>query len=236
MKDEFYKKLQKSLVRIRALHFPGGFDGEIYDSTISSIRNAREAISANADKYEKRIMLYCIDTLFDILLEGDNDKIIHYVDAIHNVPEIFMQRRNLYSFRQEFEAFRRRYGERYFHFIYEVRPLFTKKSPKNKWDYFSPSSDVDFKLLHPVLYPVLATIGCVALILPILIYYICILAFSLPNEWPILLGLVGVVTFGVGLFNIVAAWLHQYLGHLLTAVCLIGGVVITALSMLLLYL
>lgn len=234
MTEAFYKKLQKNLVRIRALHFSGGYDRDIYESATASIKDARRAIDTQGDKFEKRVMLYCIDTLFDILLEGDDEKVIHYTDAIHNVPEIFMQRRNLYSFRQEFDTFRRRYGEHYFPFIYDVRPVFTKKSPKNKWEYFSRSADEDFKLLHPVLYPVIATIGCASFILPVIIYYICVLAFSLPNEWPVISGMVGVFIFGIGLFNIVAAWMHQYLGHLLTAVCLIGGALITAVSMLLL--
>jgi hypothetical protein len=50
-----------------------------------------------------------------------------------------------------------------------------------------------------------------------------------------ILGLIGSFTVGIGLFNIVAAWIHQYLGHLLTAICLLGGTALTLFSMYLLY-
>ena len=50
-----------------------------------------------------------------------------------------------------------------------------------------------------------------------------------------MLGYVGTFIVGIGLFNIVAAWIHQYLGHLLTAVCLLGGTALTLFSMYLLY-
>ena len=50
-----------------------------------------------------------------------------------------------------------------------------------------------------------------------------------------MLGLAGAFVVGVGLFNLVAAWIHQYLGHLLTAACLLGGTGLTLFSMYLLY-
>ena len=56
-----------------------------------------------------------------------------------------------------------------------------------------------------------------------------------PNSPWLMLGCLGSFVFGVGLFNIVAAWLHQYLGHTVTAVCLSLGALMVAASCLILY-
>ena len=236
MKASFYKKLQDDFVAIRFLQYPSEFDQEKYDAAILSIRDARKKINQRSAPAEKKILLYCIDTLFNILDEGDKQKIFDFSDAIHNIPEIYMQKRNLYSFRRELKAFQKKYGKKYFPFIDEVKPHFTKKAPKNKWEYFSPASDEDFKRLHPVGYKVLCLIGITALMLPQIVYIVyCLLINPAPNEWTLMLGYVGTFVIGIGLFNIVAAWIHQYLGHLLTAVCLLGGTALTLFSMYLLY-
>ena len=236
MKASFYKKLQDDFVAIRFLQYPSEFDQEKYDAAILSIRDARKKITLHSAPAEKRILLYCIDTLLAILNEGDTQKIFDFADAIHNIPEVYMQKRNLYSFRRELKAFQKKYGKKYFPFIDEVKPHFTKKAPKNKWEYFSPASDEDFKRLHPIGYKVLCLIGITALMLPQIVYIVyCLLINPAPNEWTLMLGYVGTFVIGIGLFNIVAAWIHQYLGHLLTAVCLLGGTALTLFSMYLLY-
>ena len=129
MKASFYKKLQDDFVMIRFMQYPDSFDQEKYDSTVLSIREARKKINMHSVPAEKNILLYCIDTLFEILNEGDKQKIFDFADAIHNIPEIYMQKRNLYSFRKELKAFQKKYGKHYFAFINEVKPHFTKKTP-----------------------------------------------------------------------------------------------------------
>ena len=236
MKASFYKKLQDDFVMIRFMQYQDSFDQEKYDSTVLSIREARKKINMHSAPAEKNILLYCIDTLFEILNEGDKQKIFDFADAIHNIPEIYMQKRNLYSFRRELKAFQKKYGKHYFAFINGVKPHFTKKAPENKWEYFSAASDEDFKRLHPVGYKWLCGIGITALMLPQIIYLAyCLFINPAPNEWTLMLGYVGTFIVGIGLFNIVAAWIHQYLGHLLTAVCLLGGTALTLFSMYLLY-
>ena len=72
--------------------------------------------------------------------------------------------------------------------------------------------------------------------LPSIIYIAyCLFINPAPDEWWLILGVVGTFIIGVGLFNIVAAWIHQYLGHMLTLLCLLGGLVITVISLFLLY-
>ena len=72
--------------------------------------------------------------------------------------------------------------------------------------------------------------------LPQIIYLVYIIAINpAPNDGTIMLGYIGSFIVGIGLFNIVAAWIHQYLGHLLTVLCLLGGTALTLLSLHLLY-
>lgn len=105
-----------------------------------------------------------------------------------------------------------------------------KEKPKSRWhlpedylDYFMPDSDDDFKAEHPRLYPLLVILGCVAFIAPLLVYCLWI---GEANLWA-LLGIAGAFIMGIGMFNIVAAILHQYLGHVVTVGCfLLGGVMI----------
>ena len=236
MKANFYKQLQEDFVMIRFLHCSNSFNQEKYDSAIASIKAARKKINANSPLNEKKILLYCIDTLFKIINEGNTQKIFDFADAIHNIPEIYIQKRNLYSFRKELTSFQKKYGKHYFTFINEAKPHFTKKAPNNKWEFFSPTSDEDFKKLHPIGYKFLCALGIFALMLPQIIYLAYIIAINpAPNEGWIMLGYVGTFVVGIGLFNIVAAWIHQYLGHLLTAMCLLGGTALTFLSLHLLY-
>ncbi len=236
MKVSFYEKLQDDFVMIRFLQHQDSFDQEKYDETILSIREARKQINMHSVADEKRILLYCIDMLFEVLNEGDRQKVFDFADAIHNIPEIYMQKRNLYSLRMEFKSFQRKYGKEYFPFISEVKPHFTKKAPKNKWEYFSSHSDEDFKRLHPIGYYLFCGIGITALMLPQIIYIAyCFFINPAPDGGALILGYVGAFIVGIGLFNVVAAWIHQYLGHLLTAVCLLGGTALTLFSMYLLY-
>ena len=244
MKKDFYEKLQYDFAMIRFLQDEKSYTQEQYDSTILSIKAAREKIRMHSPAFEKRVLLYCIDTLFVILNEGEKQKIFDFTDAIHNIPEIYMQKRNLYSFRKELKGFQKKYGKEYFPFIDKIKPYFSKKAPQNKWTFFSPTSDEEFKKMHPTGYVVLVIIGLVAFLLPFILYGVYLfLNPPIPMDEPIsagifmifMLGMVGTFTIGTGLFNIVAAWIHQYLGHLLTAVCWLFGTALTLLSLYLLY-
>ena len=74
MKASFYKKLQDDFVMIRFMQYQDSFDQEKYDSTVLSIREARKKINMHSSSAEKNILLYCIDTLFEIINEGDKQK------------------------------------------------------------------------------------------------------------------------------------------------------------------
>ncbi len=108
-----------------------------------------------------------------------------------------------------------------------VRPVFYWKLPKgeNIASWFAPGSDAMFKLRHPKLYVLLVVIGLFVLLLPWFGFPLLELALipgANHNAWT-LLGLCGGFFVGVGLFNIIGAWLQQYLGHWVTILCLLLG-------------
>ena len=106
-----------------------------------------------------------------------------------------------------------------------------KRSKREILSYFAPESDKWFKEKHPIGYGFLVALGVFAFVLPLLLL---IVYFVAGGDEPIggwaILAILGCLVIGVGLFNIVAAIIKQYLGHLLTAICLGGGGLIVALS------
>ena len=74
-----------------------------------------------AHENDNNILIYCIDTLFEIMSEGDHIKINAFADTIHNMPEICMGVRPLHTFGGEISDFRSRYGEKYFPFFNESK-------------------------------------------------------------------------------------------------------------------
>ena len=106
-----------------------------------------------------------------------------------------------------------------------------KRSKREILSYFAPESDKWFKEKHPIGYGFLVALGVFSFMLPLLLL---IVYFVAGGDEPIggwaILAILGCLVIGVGLFNIVAAIIRQYLGHLLTAICLGGGGLIVALS------
>ena len=88
---------------------------------------------------------------------------------------------------------------------------------------------------HPKLYIPLTCLAIFAFFLPMLGFPFSALSIyhNDTNAW-IFLGLGGGFLVGVGLFNIVGAWLEQYLGHWVTILCLVLGGAMMAASWLLL--
>lgn len=114
----------------------------------------------------------------------------------------------------------------------KIQPLFYWKPPKEKVAFwFTRASDFEFRTKHPVLYVVFAILGIIALVLPIVLFLMIIRGIpgAVNSGWG-LLGVVGGFIAGAGLFNIVAAWLHQYLGHKVTIICLLTGIVMMSVS------
>lgn len=236
MSSSIFERLQQDFIKIRHLFSGDCNDKLLLEETVADIKKIRIKIIKKTNIEDKRLILYCINTLLEIIDENNEKKIFDFADAIHNMPEICLGKRNIYSFDKEILAFQKTYGKEYFPDFKKVKPKFQKKVPQNKREYFSTESDESFKYLHPIGYKILCGIGIIALLLPMVIYITYTLAINpAPNEWTLILGQAGTFVIGIGLFNIVAAWIHQYLGHFLTFICIFGGGVLTALSLFLLY-
>jgi len=217
MKPQMYEEIKTAFTDI--LFDPlGSIRAEI------TLKRAKKELSKEAKPNNNRLLIYCIDTMFDILNERNQEKIHDFAHTVNNIPEIYMGMRDFYSFAPEIDAFREKYGVRYFEEFMKVRPRFTKYAPKNSWEYFLPNSDDDFKATHPVAYGWLRGFGVIVLLLPMIVY----LVFGLLNPYVfnsgfVMLGYAGSIMVGIGLFNIMAAFVHQYLGHKMTIICLGGG-------------
>ena len=111
-----------------------------------------------------------------------------------------------------------------------VRPVFYWRFPKEQAGFWAtPNSDVGFRAAHPRLYVLLVILGIFVFLLPLLLLLPLLPTGQPANGWMILLG-IGCLTAGTGLFNIVAAWMHQYLGHWFTLGCLALGGLMMALG------
>ena len=114
----------------------------------------------------------------------------------------------------------------------KVCPRFYWNLPKDEVRFwFTPWSDMAFQSKHPVLYVMLIIIGITVLLLPAVVF--SVFAFRIPGAeydgW-VILGAAGGFIVGIGLFNIVAAWMRQYLGHFVTIICFLIGAAMMAVS------
>ncbi|MBQ7789078.1 MAG: hypothetical protein IJ398_05440 [Clostridia bacterium] len=232
MKEDFYYKLKELFAEIRLVFQESILDNSKLNALMNNLKTSRKHILKHAKKKERTLLLYCIDTLFEVIKENNKEKISNFADLAHNIPDIYLGKRNFYSFHEEIKLFREKYGEAYFKNMNNIYPYFSKKAPKNALQFFFPESDEAFKEQHPVGYWILVICGITAFLLPLIIFSIYISHFDQDQGvggWPAL-AIVGCLIIGIGLFNIVAAFIHQYLGHKLTAICLLGGSALVALS------
>lgn len=104
--------------------------------------------------------------------------------------------------------------------------------PKDADYYFNPASDDAFKRKHPVGYVFLVILGLIAFITPMIVYGVYVIA-NYGNEASLwfLLGLVGSMSIGVCLFNFVAIIIKQYLGHLVSIVSFLLGIMLILISL-----
>lgn len=217
MKTEFYEEIKNAFADIRFDPL-GSIRAEI------TLKTAKRELKSEKATEDSKLLIYCIDTMFDILNERNKEKIYDFADLVHNIPEIPLGLRDFYSFTTDINSFREKYGTRYFEDFMKVRPRYSKYAPKNSWEYFLPNADNDFKAMHPVAYGWLRAFGVIALLLPMIIYLIvCFMNPYVFNNGFIMLGYAGSIMIGIGLFNIMAAFVHQYLGHKMTIICLGGG-------------
>ena len=232
MNNNFYLELKECLSKLRTLYSAECINEDKLYGLTSELAFFCSQLEKKGRRRERKLLLYCISTLTNLIKENRHDKIYDFLTVICNMPDIFLGKRNFYSFGREISSFRNKYGKEYFSPFDMITPVFTKTAPKNFLEFFSPQSDKDFKKQHPAGYVILIIIALIALVLPMVLLTVGIeflpdedvgFAFFLP-------AMLGCFVIGVGLFNIVAAFIHQYLGHALTAICFLGGGGIVAFS------
>lgn len=118
----------------------------------------------------------------------------------------------------------------------DYMPKFQKEFPKDAINYFHPKYDEAYKKAHPVKYGVLVTCGLGVLVLPIfLLIFVTQYWYPAPNSGFLFMTMAGGFIIGVGLFNIVAAWINQYLGHWVTIGCILLGSSLVSISLVIIY-
>lgn len=75
----------------------------------------------NISNNDNHVLVYCIDTVFDLMDNGDCKKIHTFLDSIHNMTEICTGARALATFGREINGFRKKYGYDYFPFFPQPR-------------------------------------------------------------------------------------------------------------------
>lgn len=108
-------------------------------------------------------------------------------------------------------------------------------SPRMTEHYHRYGVDVDNDITrkHPTLRCVVYLSAFVLCMIPFLFFYIHAERTGSENPFLLGFGILGSLGAGFGLFNIAMAWLHLYLGHWITILCLLGGGGITAVCWLL---
>lgn len=229
MQEELYHRLKNAFIFIRHAYSVGeSADQNKLGAAFGELRYGRRVIDKNAPKREKQLLLYCIDTLYEFIEEGDRQKIYDFADTVHNVPEIFIGTRKFSSFSSEFNAFCEKYGYEYFS---DYNKFLLKNIPLYLLPLTKKVSGASVAKTTPWL------IGsvCICLLLPMLIYTVTVFLLDAPNSAWLLVGEAGSFIIGVGLANL-AAWIFgEYYGHLLTAICFTGGGGMTAASLFLLF-
>lgn len=116
------------------------------------------------------------------------------------------------------------------------------KIPKNATNYFSPKQEKMLKQKYGVWYNLHTMFSIVILLIPVIIFFTMMPDNVLNaqtqggNTLGAIAGIIGVIgalSIGVGIVNIFMALIKQYLGHYMTLISIVAGIVVDAVAMLL---
>ena len=140
MIEDIYCQLQRAICVIRTYCWSESYRNEegteqVKDAAVRYLRLAKRILPlrqiyfqrvnpmlAHSTPVQEETLLYCIDTLLELLDEGDYEKIASFADAIHNIPEYFATKKQLTSWdmRVEFSGFEKRYGKAYLAKVWDL--------------------------------------------------------------------------------------------------------------------
>ncbi len=124
MTRQFYETIHRNFCEIRLANSgfaesDAQFINEKFANAIENLKYAKTALTYEASAYSdlkenNLLLIYCIDTMLEIIDEGNQAKIFDFADAVHNIPGIFTEKWNIESFSSDMNAFRKKYGYSYF--------------------------------------------------------------------------------------------------------------------------
>ena len=210
-----YLNLQQTLIKLRALFSSPDINTNKLDAILGDLRFTRKQIAKHAKRRPKKILVYAIDTLFEMIEEGNREKIRDFADLIHNMPEIALKKRNFRSFAREISAFNNKYEEFCFGDINTIHIQISKETVKK----ILKASKVNFWAMFIG--------GIAAFILPWIFYAIYILG-RLTNGRDdsgfSIFGFLATLTVSIGLANIFFSLAFQYHGRKFSIITLsVGG-------------
>ena len=211
--DSLYLNLQQSFVKIRTLFYSPSVNPNKLDAVLGDLRFARKQLEKRAKRKPRKILTYCIDTLFEIIEEGNAEKIRDFADLIHNMPEIALKKSSFRSFTSEINAFNRKYEEFCFGDINTIHIQISKEM----FQKFIKSSKVFFWAMF--------ISGITAFILPWFFYIIYIGRPTGEREFSGfgILGFLAALAVSVGLANIFFTLIFQYHGRNFSIATLSAG-------------
>lgn len=118
------------------------------------------------------------------------------------------------------------------------------KIPQNAKKYFSPKQEKLLKQKYGGWYTVHTILSIVILFIPLIAFFCLIPSNGFNPETQggnllgaiaAIIGLIGSASVGVGFVNIFMALVKQYLGHYVTLISIVGGIVVDAIAILLFY-
>lgn len=114
------------------------------------------------------------------------------------------------------------------------------KLPQNIKKYFSPKQEKHLKEKYGILYTVHTILSIIILLIPFFVFVFLTPSNALEpatqsgnlcGMFGFIFGLLGSLSIGVGLVNIFMIFIKQYLGHLVTIITIIGGVVLDVIGL-----
>ena len=210
-----YLNLQQTLIKLRALFSSPDINANKLDAILGDLRFTRKQIAKHAKRRPKKILIYAIDTLFEMIEEGNRKKIRDFTDLIHNMPEIALKKRSFRSFVREISAFNHKYEEFCFGDINTIHIQISKETIQK----ILKSSKVNFWAMF---------IGGIAAFIPPWIFYAVYILGRLTDGRDdsgfSILGFLATLTVSIGLANIFFSLVFQYHGRKFSIITLsVGG-------------
>ena len=218
--DTLYLKLQQSFIKIRTLFSVENIHHNQLDAVLGDLRFVRKQLSKHTKRRPQKILTECIDTIFEMIEEGNREKICDFLDLIRDMPEIALKKRTFLSFYKEIDAFNYKYDEFCFS---DINTIHIQISKETFHKIIKPSEMGTWSLLIG---------GIAAFLLPLIlsIIYIGRLTDGQNFSGFAILAFLAALTVGAGFANIFFSLVFQYHGRKFSVITLSLGGFLLALS------